>query len=370
MNVAPKASMGSKFSLKKNRKPAGKAVTFSSPTFIEYDVFESDDESVLSDTEGAQPAGHTEQVSSSEPQIRTEEIHDLNDSALHDPGSKSPAQAPDQARRTTKTLGDSAISRQISSESTETRGRPNETRVHGHKNSQGSFQSETGSSVTTVDDADAKDAKKKKGVFSGLFKRRSKREKVAEHSSGASTGDTAQVAQTANAGKDRISEEMVQPSSKSPQTLYSDTSRGLELPAAVKEMRSSVLMETDPLSVDMIEEPHHRGPVDEVEMLHTQRARTPLVHAETPDPAAALPVQTFVWTDLAIDSYLASDKNMHKNLIVMVRQQAKTERNRSPLRFVDGFSPYDEFSPRLDQMSRVRQKTFLLLTISKHAKRD
>ncbi|CCG81637.1 protein of unknown function [Taphrina deformans PYCC 5710] len=357
--VTPKPTTGlsSKFSLRKTRKPATKQVAFSSPKFIEYEVFESEDDDNDNEDgaiQGARQSKEVEAVIARESVLKSDQRlgdREYNQEQDREKTESTHPQDPDVVRVGT------AGARTNDSSSAERHLRHGEASLqagaHLHKDSHSSFQSEAGSSVTTADDGEVKESKKKKGVFSGLFKKRSKREKSDPDSVSRITSATSQEERPAEESKDsglndhasHLTSE-TETHSSTIRTQPVDLDSGvLELPAAVKEMRSSVLMNTDPVTVDMVEEPHHRGPVDEVEMLLAHRNKTP-VEIRDPEQQVVPKTETFVWTDRAIEAYLKNEKDVHKQLIVIVAQQAKSERLRN--RPLDNLHVYGAVESSID----------------------
>lgn len=213
---------------------------------------------------------------------------------------------------------------------------------HSQKDSQGSHYSEL-STVSSAEDQEAKD-KKKKSMFGSLFKKRSKKEKHSNIDS-VDTGE-------------RLYGNMGTSATINPTATHRPDS-ALELPTAVKEMRSSVLMDIDPVAADMIEEPSHRGPVDEVEMKQVQRQA--LSPAQLTDES---PAKHLVWTDTAIDSYLFSGTAIHQNLILTIQQQAKIEIMKHKKYATETTLPvYTQVNDMINAMKKVCRRLYAMHTI-------
>lgn len=328
----------SKFARLKTRKSA-KAVAFGSPKVIEYDTYFSDSESESDYLGLAGENDRHNQAAVSEPLVQSIEVEDT---VIEDSYAKNQfARENQDVRKYTLTPTPAAGSdttlrtRQSSITIHDTKLSPSGAiKLHAQKDSQGSHYSEM-STISSVDEHETKD-KKKKGVFSGLFKKRSKKEK---HNTIESVS-TESVIHSSQPVQNSVDPTLGQLHVSSP---------NLELPMGVQEMRSSVLMNIDPVTAEMIEEPAHRGPVDEVEMMHAQRISKSPAQVEPNSP-----MEPLGWNDAAIACYLSADTPIHGNLILMVKQQAKLEIAKNRNKPADmKITAFDDLDTRLGSMMKV-----------------
>lgn len=327
-------------------------MAFSSPKFIEYVAYESEDdyegEDILHVTDetqmenGPAVAGHHH--------VSSIEINDVTADlpADHARGTRPETAETEHAASATRfsltpinTVETANSARSGSLTSTESRGPVLDGKTHGHQGSRGSLHSET-SAASTVDETDSKE-KKKKGVFSGLFKKKSKREKSSEPEA-APKGVDVQTHSEVHLEKNT-------PGAQEVHIVDPERpSEPLALPMAVNEMRSSVLMQVDPVVAEMIDEPTHRGPIDEVEMMQSHRLRSPDLQSEHRDAEP----DTFAWNDTNIASYLRADENRLRNTILLITQQAQVEKARTPSKYnTTRLTKFNDLTFQVDGMLKV-----------------
>ncbi|ORY76023.1 hypothetical protein BCR37DRAFT_383576 [Protomyces lactucae-debilis] len=335
VQAAPKPS---KFSLRRNRK-ASRGVAFAAPTVVVYDVYyDTDEERELEEAE-AEQAREAQNAQSPQATIRhvTNGTADVDlqsaDLSFTRPTKKltlTPEYAKSQATERGETEEPNApIARQPS---------------HNSSGSQGSIGSVKSILSDNSSKVESPKDKKKKNVFGSLFKKKSRKEALTESTEISTLGAArygAKEFEPVDAPPNLVSEAPIDKSSSKdttanlhlpPTQLQSQppaaraaqeqavvedalaehrVSRDIELPAGVQEMRSSKLMSIDPVKADFIDEPRHRGVVDEMEMLETRRSSSQLV--QHLDPAI---------TDAALASHVKDDK-FYKTFMLIIQDQAR-----------------------------------------------
>lgn len=342
----------SKFSRLRSRKGV-RVVAFGSPKVIEYDAYESESESDSEYLVGEGKTGKATRGISTGPTVESHEVGSLSVGSAGTRRSITPEEQDVRKYTLIATAAGSAASpsrtRRGSASSHDIKLSPSgSVRSHAQKDSQGSHQSDISNEIS-AEESGGKD-KKKKGVFSGLFKKRSKRGKD-------STTDI--VTNTRSPEKGPESTIRSAPQSMNDRGAEDDNlDSHLDLPPAVREMRSSMLMDIDPVTAEMIEEPNHRGPVDEVEMMHAQRA----ANSASTQPESLDQPELFVWTDSTIATYLSADPDMHRKLILLVQQQARLEltKNRNT-NTVSPITAFDKLDTRIESMMKVCNRHMLCI---------
>jgi hypothetical protein len=364
----------SKFSLRRNRK-ASKGVVFAAPTVVVYDVYyDTDEERELEEAEAAQARDlHAQQVMQgttirkvTEGNVDEEENVLGRDLAFNNP-TKKVSLTPDYARDRPNT----------GTTDTADTGRPS----HNSNGSQGSISSVRSLLSDSSSKLESPKDKKKKNVFGGLFKKKAKKDTQTDTlertaSGGSIQSNTPKLTEPASKVTKVISEPRLlgsleqtgaaqhvstsvtkkdtQPQS---QRAVEDTmaehklSNDFALPAGVQEMRSSKLMSVDPVTAEFIEEPRHRGAVDEMEMLTTQQG------------SSRRSSQVPIISDAALKSHV-QDEKFYKTFMLIIqddarKQLAKQSQRQLPPTINAHFEPVEA---KLNTMLKVKRSTFFDLT--------